>query len=505
MAVVAGLGVWNSKQLGHDVNLAYEVRAPLLKGAFEIQSEVNGIMRYLWTAHSVDAEERPKFADKTWEAIQRLTAAAKSYEGLPKSPKAQTIVKEEILSQLDVVVANIKPLLDDLRKPTYVQSEGMETIVKTVRPAINHITDQANELLLITVQRNKEFHEESKQDVARAQMLMTALSLVFLVITGVFALRSANSIYRQLREVSQSLEQVGLEIHGACKLVADSSNRLAEANHEQSASVTETAAALEETTQMIEKNNHSAKATSEKSRTSLDQAQQGQSLMEKMRASMKEISHGSDRVLERVDVANTQLEEIAKVIAEIQSKTKVINDIVFQTKLLSFNASVESARAGEHGKGFSVVADEIGNLANMSGKAAKEISEMLAASTVRVNSIVEQTRSEVRSLVGEMHEKVREGSDVASECAESFAGIVTDITSVTSMAQEINVASEEQSKGVGEINAAVSQLEKVTQSNATASQQVAGAAHSLKDQADHLAKNVESLTDLMGEELKAAA
>ena len=73
-------------------------------------------------------------------------------------------------------------------------------------------------------------------------------------------------------------------------------------------------------------------------------------------------------------------------ISEIGNKTKVINDIVFQTKLLSFNASVEAARAGEHGKGFSVVAEEVGNLAHMSGNSAKEITQLLESSINRVNN-----------------------------------------------------------------------------------------------------------------------
>jgi methyl-accepting chemotaxis protein len=86
--------------------------------------------------------------------------------------------------------------------------------------------------------------------------------------------------------------------------------------------------------------------------------------------------------------SNDEISSIVKVIAEIGDKTKVINDIVFQTKLLSFNASVEAARAGEQGKGFAVVAEEVGNLATMSGKAAEEISSMLGDSMGKVELIV---------------------------------------------------------------------------------------------------------------------
>ena len=79
--------------------------------------------------------------------------------------------------------------------------------------------------------------------------------------------------------------------------------------------------------------------------------------------------------------------EILGYIKSIEEKTKVINDIVFQTKLLSFNASVEAARAGEQGKGFAVVAEEVGNLATMSGTSAEEISKLLESSISHIESI----------------------------------------------------------------------------------------------------------------------
>lgn len=75
-------------------------------------------------------------------------------------------------------------------------------------------------------------------------------------------------------------------------------------------------------------------------------------------------------------ISNKKITEITKVISEVAAKTQVINEIVFKTKLLSFNASVEAARAGDQGRGFSVVAEEVGNLAKMSGDAAKEISNI---------------------------------------------------------------------------------------------------------------------------------
>lgn len=95
---------------------------------------------------------------------------------------------------------------------------------------------------------------------------------------------------------------------------------------------------------------------------------------------MREIDSSNKELVKEIERNNTELTKITNMISEINEKTQVINDIVFQTKLLSFNASVEVVRAGEHGKGFAVVAEEVGNLASMSGKASLDISEMLETS-----------------------------------------------------------------------------------------------------------------------------
>lgn len=223
---------------------------------------------------------------------------------------------------------------------------------------------------------------------------------------------------------------------------------------------------------MVGKNRENASETSSVSRESEDTATKGRETVEQMIASMAEINR-----------SNEQIGEIVKVINEIGSKTKVINDIVFQTKLLSFNASVEAARAGEHGKGFAVVAEEVGNLAQMSGNAAKEISALLENSIHRVETIVNDTKA-----------KVEAGTMTAQECGVILADIVSNVSKVASMAGEISTASEEQARGVQEINRAMTQLDQVTQTNAATSEEAASAAEELSAQAQALQGLVRDLT-----------
>ena len=118
----------------------------------------------------------------------------------------------------------------------------------------------------------------------------------------------------------------------------------------------------------------------------------------------------------QVETGNLKIAEIIKMIEEISQKTRVINDIVFQTKLLTFNASVEAAREGEHGKGFALIAEEIGNLAQMSGNAATEISALLETSVQKVDQIISESKSSVGQSVQEGKQKVMFGTDIARRC-----------------------------------------------------------------------------------------
>ena len=314
------------------------------------------------------------------------------------------------------------------------------------------------------------------------------------IIIGLFAgIYLASKISASIREIATKLSISAQHLKGSSEQAITSATQLSEASIEQAASSQETSASLEEVSSMIEATARNSGLSKNLVESSLDEVSKGKVSVDKMISSMKLIDNSTSDIMAQIEVNNEKMNEIVIQINEIESKTKIINDIVFQTKLLSFNASVEAARAGEAGKGFAVVAEEVGNLAAMSGRASVEIGSLIKSSVEKVNLIAADSKHKIKELIEQAKHNVNSGGDVAIECGNIFETIIQSVNSLSNSVSEISVATAEQAKGVSEIKEAVRQIDDTTQSNTIISEKSAESARELAQQSESLASLVQSL------------
>jgi methyl-accepting chemotaxis protein len=236
--------------------------------------------------------------------------------------------------------------------------------------------------------------------------------------------------------------------------MATASQKVAEGTSENASSLEETSAAIEELSSMTKSNTANSTEALKLTSTATISAKVSGESMEKAQEAMSQIAISGG--------------EIGKII-------KTIDEIAFQTNLLALNAAVEAARAGEAGAGFAVVADEVRNLAIRSAEAAKNTA----------------------ALIEKTIENINLGSDLVKKTSDNFSSLVESVEKVSDIINGVSAASEQQSQGINQIGIAVSEMDKVTQANATVSQETASASASLSQSAVDLDHNVVKLVKLV--------
>ncbi|MEZ4873673.1 MAG: methyl-accepting chemotaxis protein, partial [Bdellovibrionales bacterium] len=294
----------------------------------------------------------------------------------------------------------------------------------------------------------------------------------------------------RIRKIIHSLKELVEATNETSLLVKEASQNTSSATTEQASAIQETVATLNEINAMVSRSVDNAEKSAELSLYSSRKAKEGHSAVDEMARAINLINESNLQIMKEINASNAELSEIVSVITGISEKTKIINDIVFQTKLLSFNASVEAARAGEHGKGFAVVAEEVGSLAALSGTAANEIKAMLADSVSKVESIVENTKSKVEKMVESGRVEVESGMVIAVRCGDVLDEVVKNVNDVNHMIGEITEAARQQAEGVSNISVAMNELDDSTHSNANTAYQSLEYAETLLGHSDSLTRQI---------------
>jgi methyl-accepting chemotaxis protein len=307
------------------------------------------------------------------------------------------------------------------------------------------------------------------------QIKSTVFSIIALLILMVLGFAILRQITGELNSVIEKITNQSVSVNAAGKKLQSASSSLSTATTQQAAAIDEVVSSIEEISSMLGKTTENASMTR-------DQASSGKELSEQGRNAVNSLLHAMNSMRE---VSNS-LGHMSGAINEVAAKTKIINDIVFETKILSFNASIEAARAGAHGRGFSVVADEVSKLASMSGRAAEDIRNLLDRSTGLVNDVVQQTIA-----------KVDAGLRATEQCSEIFSRTDESIHHIVDSASSIERAAKEQELGVKQTNQAMGEMDQLTQRNSRAAIDLSSDADELNRGAIELNSAVDELRQIV--------
>jgi methyl-accepting chemotaxis protein len=437
----------------HATHIANE-STPTLQLCAELEANLKEVLKLVY-AH-IGSEDKQDMA----QIEETLNAASaqntKNYEDLQKLlPEGKG---RELLDKATVSRANYQKW----RNEVMTFSRQATNNSKTYQLARTQM-DPAAAVYLASMDALVKFsRDESHNAMAGIQSAVTSsqrgivIGLILAVLVGiVVGAAITRGTGKILHQVAASLHEGASQVTSAASQVASSSQSLAQGAGEQAASLEETSASLEEMSSMIKRNADNSQKANDLAKQARAAAEKGAGDMQEMITAMGGIKASSD--------------EIAKII-------KTIDEIAFQTNILALNAAVEAARAGEAGMGFAVVADEVRNLAQRCAQAAKE------------------TSAKIEGSIG----NTTAGVGISQKVAEALTEIVGRAREVDHLVAEVAGASREQSQGIDQINTAVNQMDKITQSNAASAEESAAAAEELNAQALTLNDAVSELLALVG-------
>ena len=397
--------------------------------------------------------------------------------------------------QTRAAVAKVRPLLDQY----LARSKALVALAFTDRPAalaqmpefLASFKALGKEMELLSTameELSRAAHEDSRASSRFAKAAITAAILVSAAVLGLLSWMLSRGIVQRLRQAVEIARTVAkgdlssrIEVRGtdeAAQLLAALS-QMNESLVDLVATVRQSSENIASGTTQIATGNQDL---SQRTETQASNLQQTAASMEQISATVRANADTTRAASDMASTASRSAEasgaavsQLVNTMAGITDASRRITDIIgvidgiaFQTNILALNAAVEAARAGEQGRGFAVVAAEVRSLAQRSAGAAKEIKTLIEASV----------------------HKVQAGEQQAVHAGDSMKDVVEQVRQMTLLLAEISSATQEQTKGIAEVSQAVTQIDRVTQSNASLVEEAAAAAESLSRQAERLVQAV---------------
>ncbi|NVJ53914.1 MAG: methyl-accepting chemotaxis protein [Campylobacteraceae bacterium] len=379
--------------------------------------------------------------------LNKESSDAKLLDTSSKDEIAQLagIVNENIENTKSLIDEDSK-LLDDVKRVVEQVKEGniKEKIVKdTHNQSLEELKIIFNDMLDAIAKTVADDLNEIKKALKEYQKLNFRFRIEN---TKGDTAEGLNTLAEIINEMLVTNKSNGLTLQNSAYTLLSNVDKLSSSSNEAAASLEETAAALEEVTSNISHNTENVVKMSQNANELKKSSTEGEKLANQTTSAM-------DTINEQVTAINDAI--------------SVIDQIAFQTNILSLNAAVEAATAGEAGKGFAVVAQEVRNLASRSAEAAKEIKDLVESATVKAN----------------------DGKNIADTMIKGYVGLNANINTTLELIADVEVASKEQKSGIVQINDAINLLDQQTQQNASVANETKSIAYQTQSLADEIVKD----------------